>query len=203
MSIASRMSNAKVCKIKSKLFSLMCLEFLDTLRRMFMRWLTAARKSKTRRTLLAEREDELRLDILAAAWEAWRDRFRENRLRDLASYPLIIIWSVSSSVTGIPCYYPKSAQSSLQSICYMAVTKQGKFICSIRIILLINKQYVPGIRLYATNLKTKAWDLWRAAMPLAIQARKAREIHAKRVLCMFKAFPSENDVTSWISDDVR
>ena len=73
------------------------MESLDTLRRMFIKWLTAGRKSKTRRTRLAEREDELRLDILAAAWEAWRDRFRENRLRDLASYALTTIQSVNSS----------------------------------------------------------------------------------------------------------
>lgn len=41
-----------------------------------------------RRTRLAEREDEVRLKILAAAWEAWRDHFREIRLQDLASYTL-------------------------------------------------------------------------------------------------------------------
>lgn len=80
---------------------------LDTLRRLFIKWLTAARKSKTRRTRLAEREDELRLDILAAVWEAWRDRFRENQLRDLASFALTTTQSLSSLIPGISCHYSK------------------------------------------------------------------------------------------------
>ena len=58
--------------------------------------------------------------------------------------------------------------------------------------LLICYQSVPGIRLYATNLKAKSWGLWRAAMPLAAQARKAREIDTKRILCMFIVFLREN-----------
>ena len=62
---------------------------------MFIKWLTAARKSKTRRTRLAEREDEVRLEILAAAWETWRDRFRENWLQDLASLCSITRWLAS------------------------------------------------------------------------------------------------------------
>ncbi|KAF8481539.1 Sfi1 spindle body protein-domain-containing protein [Gautieria morchelliformis] len=122
----------------------------DTLRRMFIKWLAAARKSKSRRMRLAEREDELRLEILAAAWEAWRDRFRENRLRDL-EYRAIIQNQSSLLYRVFATWYSRSKS-------------------------------VPGIRLYATHLKTKSWDRWRAAMPLAVQARKARETDAKRVL---------------------
>lgn len=84
----------------------------------------------------------------------------------------------------------------------MAVAKQGESISSARIIILTRRQSVPGIRLYATKLKTKSWDLWRAAMPLAVQARKAREIHTKRVLCMVRVFPRENDLILWISEHV-
>lgn len=61
---------------------LLTLKTSDTLRRTFVKWLTAARKSKNRRARLAEREHELRLEIIGAAWETWRDRFCENVLRD-------------------------------------------------------------------------------------------------------------------------
>jgi protein SFI1 len=82
------MSSAKVRSLLQGITPLMCTGLADTLRRMFIKWLTAARKSRTRRTRLAEREDEVRLKTLSTAWEAWRDHFREIRLRDLASYML-------------------------------------------------------------------------------------------------------------------
>jgi hypothetical protein len=97
------MSNARVCSIRAARLNHRdaddaCAVSVDTLRRMFVKWLAAARKSKSRRMRLAEREDELRLEILAAAWEAWRDRFCENRLRDLARYALVTIKPPTSTI---------------------------------------------------------------------------------------------------------
>ncbi|GJJ12156.1 hypothetical protein Clacol_006397 [Clathrus columnatus] len=40
---------------------------------------------------------------------------------------------------------------------------------------------IPGIRLYATNLKLKMWMKWREALPRAIQASKAEEVHNRKL----------------------
>lgn len=44
---------------------------------------------------------------------------------------------------------------------------------------------LPAIRFHANNLKASAWKKWMAAMPRALQAKKAREVHKQNLLCMF------------------
>jgi len=41
---------------------------------------------------------------------------------------------------------------------------------------------LPAIRFRASRTKAKIWEIWRAAMPQAFQAKKAREIHTTAVL---------------------
>ena len=53
----------------------------ENMRRMFYRWLTAARKARHRRLYLQQKEDELKATILAAAWDKWRERFLDIRLQ--------------------------------------------------------------------------------------------------------------------------
>jgi protein SFI1 len=47
---------------------------LDLLRRVFHRWLSVARFSRHRRLLLREKEDQIRLQTLDAAWDKWREK---------------------------------------------------------------------------------------------------------------------------------
>ena len=61
----------------------MCLE---NMRRMFYRWLTAARKARHRRLYLQQKEDELKSTVIAAAWDKWRERFLDIRLQPIVSY---------------------------------------------------------------------------------------------------------------------
>ncbi|KAG8217745.1 Sfi1 spindle body protein-domain-containing protein [Butyriboletus roseoflavus] len=41
---------------------------------------------------------------------------------------------------------------------------------------------LPAIRFRASRTKTKIWEIWRAAMPQALLAKKAREVHTTAVL---------------------
>ncbi|CCL99150.1 uncharacterized protein FIBRA_01165 [Fibroporia radiculosa] len=56
----------------------------ENMRRMFYRWLTAARHARHRRLYLQQKEDELKLTFAAAAWDKWRERFQDIRLQPLA-----------------------------------------------------------------------------------------------------------------------
>ena len=44
-------------------------------------------------------------------------------------------------------------------------------------------QSLPAVRFHASRLKVKYWRMWRDAMPKALQAKTAREIDQKAVLC--------------------
>ena len=48
----------------------------ENMRRMFYRWLTAARKVRHRRLLLQEREEQMKLSVVATAWDKWRELAR-------------------------------------------------------------------------------------------------------------------------------
>ena len=55
--------------------------FPENMRRMFYRWLAAARKARHRRLYLQQKEEELKSTVLAAAWDKWRERFLDIRLQ--------------------------------------------------------------------------------------------------------------------------
>lgn len=59
---------------------------LETMRRIFHRWLSAARSRHQRRTLL--REKELRFDRVAVqvAWDKWRDKYIHEKLRPIVGF---------------------------------------------------------------------------------------------------------------------
>lgn len=58
---------------------------IENMRKMFYRWLTAARKVRHRRLLLQQREDELKLTAITAAWDKWRERYLDIRLHPIVS----------------------------------------------------------------------------------------------------------------------
>lgn len=56
----------------------------ETLGRMFYHWLNAARKAHGRRLLLQQKEEELKLTVVAGAWDRWRERYLDIRLQPVA-----------------------------------------------------------------------------------------------------------------------
>jgi hypothetical protein len=58
---------------------------VESIRRMFYRWLSAARAARRRRLLLQAKEEELKFAAIAAAWDKWRERFKDGRLRPLVT----------------------------------------------------------------------------------------------------------------------
>lgn len=55
----------------------------ENMRRMFYKWLAAARTARNRRVVLQENEKEMQRYRLAAAWDKWRGRFQGERLRPI------------------------------------------------------------------------------------------------------------------------
>ncbi|KAI9446235.1 hypothetical protein H4582DRAFT_2069571 [Lactarius indigo] len=55
----------------------------ENMRRMFYKWLTAARKVRNRRAILQERESEMQRIQLETVWDKWRGRFQAEKLLPL------------------------------------------------------------------------------------------------------------------------
>lgn len=125
----------------------------ETIRRTFHKWLAAARASRHRRKVLQEKEAEIKRASLAAAWDKWRERFKDERLRPI-EIDLLMRTQRNTLFRAFGIWHSKTRS-------------------------------LPAIRFHASNLKTKFWDKWRAAMPRALQARQAREKHRKAVLSAF------------------
>ena len=43
--------------------------FLELVKRMFVRWLNSARKARHRRLVLQQKEEEMKLAVIASAWD--------------------------------------------------------------------------------------------------------------------------------------
>jgi protein SFI1 len=59
--------------------------FAENIRRVFHKWLTLARTTRQRRITLQQKEDEIKFSIISSAWDRWRDRFCDRRLRPIVS----------------------------------------------------------------------------------------------------------------------
>lgn len=55
----------------------------ENVRRLFYRWLTAARSARHRRLTLQRIEEEMKATCLEAAWNKWRARFVDEKLRPI------------------------------------------------------------------------------------------------------------------------
>ncbi|KAI0721662.1 hypothetical protein C8T65DRAFT_800148 [Cerioporus squamosus] len=56
----------------------------ENMRKMFYRWLAAAKKARHKRLQLQAKEEEFKLTVVAGAWDKWRERFLDIRLQPLA-----------------------------------------------------------------------------------------------------------------------
>jgi hypothetical protein len=71
----------------------------ENIRRMFHRWLSATRVARRRRVTLQRKEGEIKRATLAVAWDEWRDRFNDEKLRPLVClFPRVFIHHVSTTM---------------------------------------------------------------------------------------------------------
>ncbi|KAL4067873.1 Sfi1 spindle body protein-domain-containing protein [Scleroderma citrinum] len=122
----------------------------ETMRRIFHRWLTAARARHQRRVVLHEKELQFDLAVVQIAWEKWRAIYINEKLRPIASQ--------------------------------VAIQSQKNLLFRAFGIWLTKTRSLPAIRFRAFGLKQKTWNKWRAVMPQALQAKKAREMYTKAIL---------------------
>ena len=52
-------------------------------RKMFYRWLAAAKKARHKRLQLQAKEEEFKFTVIAGAWDKWRERFQGIRLQPI------------------------------------------------------------------------------------------------------------------------
>jgi protein SFI1 len=52
---------------------------------MFHHWLSSTRNSRRRRVTLRQKEDVMKRACIAVAWDKWRDRFTNEKLRPIVS----------------------------------------------------------------------------------------------------------------------
>ncbi|KIK59731.1 hypothetical protein GYMLUDRAFT_74171 [Collybiopsis luxurians FD-317 M1] len=55
----------------------------ENIRRIFAKWLATTRAARHRRIVLEQREEEIKIMTIAVAWDKWRERFQEERLRPM------------------------------------------------------------------------------------------------------------------------
>lgn len=81
------MSNEKVCCSRWNISDMQKKLIMSTenMRRMFYRWLTAARKARHRRRLLQEKEREMQVAKMAEFYDRWKEKYLDIRLQPLVS----------------------------------------------------------------------------------------------------------------------
>ncbi|KAG1832113.1 hypothetical protein EV424DRAFT_85759 [Suillus variegatus] len=122
----------------------------ESVRRMFHRWLMAARARRHKRVTLREKELEFDRANVQVAWNRWRERYMDEKLRPL-----------------------------LRQI---AIQNQKNLIFRTFGIWHSKTRSLPAIRFQASRTKMRYWAIWRAAMPQALLAKRARETHNDAVL---------------------
>src|SRR5712691_4373828 len=100
------------------------------MRRMFYKWVAAARKVRHKRVTLQEREEEMQKIRLEVAWDKWRGRFQEEKLLPLVG----VLSSVRGSVAGLTAGCiganvrpPKSECDHVSRIRDLALQDKGMF----------------------------------------------------------------------------
>ncbi|KAG2041676.1 hypothetical protein BDR03DRAFT_1072733 [Suillus americanus] len=122
----------------------------ESVRRMFYRWLMAARARRHKRITLREKELEFDRANVQVAWNRWRERYMDEKLRPL--------------------------------LCQMAIQNQKNLLFRAFGIWHSKTRSLPAIRFQASRTKMSYWAIWRAAMPQALLAKRARETHNDAVL---------------------
>ncbi|KAG2158311.1 uncharacterized protein EDB93DRAFT_1120813 [Suillus bovinus] len=122
----------------------------ESVRRMFHRWLMGARARRHKRITLREKELEFDRANVQVAWNRWRERYMDEKLR------------------------PLLRQIGIQNQKNLLFRTFGIWHSKTR--------SLPAIRFQASRTKMRYWAIWRAAMPQALLAKRARETHNDAVL---------------------
>jgi len=96
----------------------------ENMRRMFYKWLAAARKVRHKRVTLQEREIEMGRVQLEAAWDKWRGRFQAERLLPLVGATIIRGQCATTGLTvdtGEDVRPAKSACNHVSRVHYLAL----------------------------------------------------------------------------------
>ncbi|KAF8212289.1 hypothetical protein K438DRAFT_1806296 [Mycena galopus ATCC 62051] len=128
----------------------------DFLKKIFHRWLSTARKTRHRRLTLDRKEAEIKFGNLSVAWDKWKDRFKQQRLQPL-EYDVILQSHKNTLAHAFRLWHSKTKS-------------------------------LPAIRFNALRVKriqARCWNIWREALPRALQAKTAREIEKKAVQSKF------------------
>jgi len=90
-----------------RVFNALLSVFPDSLRRAFHRWLTVKRAVEHRRLMHQRKVAQIRQILLISAWERWRERFKEERLRPLVRFlpPCFFFWSMLIISQGISTHH--------------------------------------------------------------------------------------------------
>ncbi|KAJ7273658.1 hypothetical protein B0H12DRAFT_1090432 [Mycena haematopus] len=126
------------------------------LKKIFHRWLSAGRKARHRRLTLGRKEAEIKFGYLSVAWDKWRDRFKQQRLQPV-EYDVILQSHKKTLTRAFRLWHSKTKS-------------------------------LPAIRFNALRVKriqARCWNIWRKALPRALQIKTAREIEKKAVQSKF------------------
>ena len=154
----------------------------EGLRRLLWVWVASTRRKR----LLADREEEVRRSRLLRAWESWQDRYIENGLRNIVrpsqkgcvvAYPLHRKWMLFFNLT-------RTCRSRHSEYGRLKLRYAGSFLITGQ--NLTFWQTLPAVRFRARHTKLRVWKQWRAAMPLALKAKEAREHDQYKVFRKFK-----------------
>lgn len=152
---------------------------------MFHRWLMAARARRHKRVTLREKELEFDRANVQVAWNRWRERYMDEKLRPLVSSVASSTkhTSVTPKTIATPDSHSESKESYLPYVWYLAFEDSGMFSFFLTTThMLTPVQSLPAIRFQASRTKMRYWAIWRAAMPQALLAKRARETHNDAVL---------------------
>ncbi|KAJ6547509.1 hypothetical protein B0H19DRAFT_1221514 [Mycena capillaripes] len=128
----------------------------EQLGKFFHRWLSAARTARHRRLTLDRNETKIRAGVVSAAWDKWRDRFKQQRLQPV-EYDIILKAHKTTLIRAFKLWHSKT--KSLPAIRFNA--------------------------LRIKRIQARCWNIWLQALPRALQTKTAREMEKKAVLSKF------------------
>ncbi|KAJ6502601.1 hypothetical protein C8R45DRAFT_977175 [Mycena sanguinolenta] len=128
----------------------------DLLKKIFHRWLSAGRQARHRRLTLDRKEGEIKFGHLSVAWDKWRDRFKQQRLRPV-EYDVILQSHKKTLIRAFKLWQSKT--KSLPAIRFDALRLK--------------------------RMQARYWNIWRQNLPRALQAKAAREFEKKAVHSKF------------------
>jgi hypothetical protein len=116
---------------------LVCAEII---RKTFHKWLNAARNSHHLRMTLEAKEQEMRLARMTAAWDKWRDRYKDERLR-------VTVSNIASQARTTPNQNEQEKEVILQTQRNLVFRSFGIWLSKTQVDTLDNKcEYISHLR---------------------------------------------------------